>query len=155
PVVGIASVDAHARIPLKRRELRVPSYREAFEAVQTYALTKAPLCGQPAADRQAIYDAYRSGRLYMAYPRAAPAPRFQFRAREGQREATVGQSIRLDREVCLTVEAPGHAQPFIRLLRDGTEVAHTSGEKLEWRATTPGAYRAEVYVKGGPKNGLE
>jgi hypothetical protein len=155
PVVGIASVDAHARIPLRGKVLRAPSYQDAFESVQTYVLTPAPLSGQLAADRQAIYSAYRSGRLYLVYPRIAPAPQFQFRATEGAQEATMGQPIRLDREVCLTVEAPGHAQPLIRLLRDGAEVAHTVGTKLEWRTAVPGVYRAEVYVKSGPKHGVE
>lgn len=44
-VVAIGSVDAHARIEVRRRELRVPTYGEAFESIQTYVVLLQPLRG--------------------------------------------------------------------------------------------------------------
>ncbi|MBI3948235.1 MAG: CehA/McbA family metallohydrolase [Armatimonadetes bacterium] len=145
-VAGTAGVDAHARIPAGVTVFHVPTYQEAFESVQTYAVTLAPLRGEAEADRREIYRAYRNGRLFLAYPRVAPAPEFRFTAHEAGREATVGQPIRLEERVRLIVEAPGHPRPVIRLLRDGVEVASAEADRLEWTVTRPGAYRVEVYA---------
>jgi hypothetical protein len=145
-VVGAGSVDAHARIPIGRTVYKIPSYTEAFDTVQSYILTLAPLRGELKHDREQVYGAVRNGRLYIVFPRVAPALRFEFTAREGEREATMGQPIRLEREVTLTVLAPGHPRPVIRLLRDGKETAHAEGERLVTTASEPGAYRVEVYA---------
>jgi hypothetical protein len=145
-VVGTGAVDAHARIPVAGTVFRVPTYQEAFESVQTYAVTLAPLRRQLAPDKGEIYRAYRNGRLYMVYPRVAPAPEFEFYAQEGDREAIMGQPMKLDSQVRLIVRAPGHPRPLIRLMRDGREVATAEDERLEWTTSEPGAYRAEVYA---------
>ncbi|NLB95545.1 MAG: CehA/McbA family metallohydrolase [Armatimonadetes bacterium] len=147
--IGTAGVDAHARIPVAGTVYRVPTYREAFETVQTYAVALEPLRGDAESDRREIYRAYRNGRLYMVYPRVAPAPEFRFVAEEAGRVATMGQPITLAERVRLTVEAPDHSHPIIRLLRNGTEVASAEEARLEWDATQPGVYRVEVYAGVG------
>jgi hypothetical protein len=147
-MVGTGAVDAHARVRLGRKIYKIPSYTEAFESVQSHLLTLAPLNGDVKHDREQVYSALRNGRLYMAFPRVAPAPRFEFLAREGEREATMGQPLRLENRVSLTVRAPGHPHPVIRLLHDGKEIAHAEGERLTATATTPGCYRVEVYAAG-------
>jgi hypothetical protein len=145
-MVGTGAVDAHARLPLGRKVYKIPTYSEAFESVQSYLLTLAPLTGDVKHDREQVYGAVRNGRLYLVYPRVAPAPRFQFLAREGERQATMGQPIRLENRVSLTVSAPGHPHPVIRLLREGKEIAHAEGERLVATASAPGNYRVEVYA---------
>lgn len=145
-VVGIGSVDAHALVRIGRKEYDLPTYVEAFESVQSYILTPTPLRGELKADREQVYDAVRNGRLYIVFPRVAPAPQFEFTAREGERHATMGQPIRLEREVTLTALAPGHPHPVIRLLRDGKEIARAEGERLVTTASAPGEYRVEVYA---------
>jgi len=148
-VVGIGSVDAHARVPIGKKVFKVPTYSEAFESVQSYVLTLAPLSGDVKQDREQIYGAIRNGRLYIVFPRVAPAPAFEFTAREGEREAIMGQPLRLEREARLAVRAPGHPHPVIRLLRDGTEIAHAEGDRLDVTTTKPGVYRVEVYAAEG------
>ena len=96
-IVGTAAVDAHARLPVAGREFKAPSYQEAFESVQTYAVTLAPLKREFEHDRRQVYSAYRNGRLYLVYPRVAAAPAFRFEAREGDQTAIMGQPIRLRR----------------------------------------------------------
>lgn len=145
-VVGTAGVDAHARIPVGNRVFEVPTYQEAFESAHTYAVTLAPLNGNAAVDVPALYGAYRNGRLYLVYPRVAPAPAFRFIATEGERQATMGQPFRFQQRARLVVEAPGHSHPLIRLLRNGVEVAAAEAERLEWETTEPGAYRVEVFA---------
>ncbi len=144
--VGIASVDAHARIPVPGRVFYVPTYQEAFESVHTYAVTLNPLRGNAERDGQEIHRAYRNGRLYLVYPRVTAAPGFRFTAQEGTRTATMGQPIRLEERVRLVVDAPGHSHPLIRLLRNGTEIASAEDEHLEHQVTRPGVYRVEVYA---------
>lgn len=145
-VVGTGAVDAHARVDLRGQVLKVPTYQEAFESVHTYAVTLQPLRREVEHDRNQIYSAYRNGRVYIVYPRVAPAPGFSFTAREADRQATMGQPIRLDRELSLTIEAPDHSHPLIRLLRNGEEVATAEERRLEWTVRRPGAYRVEVYA---------
>ena len=146
-VLVTGAVDAHARVPVGGQIYRVPSYQEAFESVQTYVVTLAPLQGHFDRDREQIYRAYRNGRAYVVYPRVAAAPKFRFTAHEGNREATMGQPIRKENRVRLTVEAPDHNRPLIRLLRDGVEVAAAESDRLEYTTATGGAYRVEVYAR--------
>ncbi len=146
-VVGIASVDAHARVPVGGQEFRVPTYREAFDSVQTYVVSRTPLTGDFARDRRIVYDAIREGRVYMVYPLMAPAPGFRFSAVEGDAQAIGGETLRLRRAAKIVVEAPDHRRPLIRLLKDGEEVASAQGPRLEWECRSPGVYRAEVYVR--------
>jgi hypothetical protein len=150
-VVGIGGVDAHARIDLLGNTLRVPSYVEAFESVHTYAVTLAALRREFDHDRRQIYDAYRNGRLYMVYARVAAAPGFRFTAVEGNRYAVMGQPIAVEREVRLTVEAPDHAHPLIRLMRGNLEIAAAEDTRLEWTVTEPGPYRVEVFAADTPQ----
>ncbi len=154
-IVGIGGVDAHERVPLAGRVLRVPTYGESFESVSTYAITPQALTGNLETDRRLIYDAYRNGRVYAVYPRVAPAPGFRFTATEGARQAIMGQPLRLEQRARFQVEAPDHPRPIIRLLRNGQEVTVAEGQRLEWTVTTPGAYRIEVYAQENPPSRLE
>ncbi|MFN3653611.1 MAG: PHP domain-containing protein [Armatimonadota bacterium] len=154
-MISTGAVDAHARVPLGRQVLKVPTYQEAFESVSTYAVTTEPLSRSFERDRRLVYSAYRNGRIFAAYPRVAPAAGFRFTATSGGRTATMGQPLRLAQRAVLRVEAPDHASPVIRLLRDAAEVKTAEGQTLEWTATQPGAYRVEVYaVEGSGGNTL-
>ncbi|MBW3624921.1 MAG: CehA/McbA family metallohydrolase [Armatimonadetes bacterium] len=154
-VVGIASVDAHARIEAGGKILKIPSYRQAFEAVATYILTPKPLTGNLEQDKALVYDALRNGRLYMAYTQAGSAPDFGFTAREGGRAATIGQTLKLEKEALFRIFAPKGRSAYLRLIRNGREVAATEGPALEYRATQPGAYRAEAHLVKSRKRTLK
>lgn len=146
-VVGIASVDAHARVPVGGQEFKVPTYREAFDSVQTYIVTRTPLTGDLTRDRRLVYDAIREGRAYMVYPLMAAAPGFRFTATEGDNQVLMGEKLKLQKQAKIVVEAPDHRRPVIRLLKDGEEIATEYGPRLEWTCQSPGIYRAEVYVR--------
>lgn len=146
-VVGIGSVDAHARVPVGSQVFKVPTYQEAFESVQTYVVTSDELTGELGRDRKLVYDSFRKGSVYAVYPRMSSAGGFRFTATEGARTVTMGDTITVDERVRLVVEAPDHPRPLIRLLRDGTEITSSDKKRLEWTVTTPGAYRVEVYVR--------
>src|SRR5690606_28920500 len=74
PVVGMAAVDAHARIGIDEREepraertiLARPSYRDMFRTLVQAALLDGPLTGAADRDAAAIIDAIRRGQTYSA-----------------------------------------------------------------------------------------
>jgi hypothetical protein len=55
----------------------------------------------------------------------------------------MGDEITLHSQILFEVSSPQRAH--IRLLRDGTIVAHTRGKKLHYTARKQGVYRAEAY----------
>jgi len=68
---------------------------------------------------------------------------FRFTARSGTAEAIMGDEITLQSQVLFEVSSPRRAH--IRLLRDGTIVAHTRGKKLHHTAREQGVYRVEAH----------
>ena len=127
-VAGLAGADAHSRIPLsKTRALRVPSYEALFALQRNYALLRAPLTGDFEADRRAVLEALRDGRVYIGLDALAPADGFAFVAEAGGR--------------------PRH---------DGRTRAASAGPALSGRGTGPGrsacrpASRREGLRRGRP-----
>jgi hypothetical protein len=147
-VVGIAGADAHSRIPLtKARALRVPSYESLFSLQRNYVLLEAPLTGELGADRAAILDALRRGRVYVGLDALAPADSFAFTAEAAGRRITMGETVAP--LPGLRLRAGGRLPPGARLslLRDGRPLAEAVGA-LDREAPGPGAYRVEAYVPG-------
>ncbi|MQA31633.1 MAG: hypothetical protein GEU82_17660, partial [Luteitalea sp.] len=71
PVVGLAGVDAHARLELRsgdpadnRFALPIPGYEASFRVLSVRVSVGEPLSGEPAADAKRLLDSLRSGRVY-------------------------------------------------------------------------------------------
>jgi hypothetical protein len=147
-VVGLAGADAHSRIPLsKARALRVPSYEALFALQRNYALLAAPLTGDFEADRRAVLEALREGRVYIGLDALAPADGFGFVAEAGGQRLSLGDH--LAPQAGLSFRAGGRVPEGARvlLLRDGKPVAEDD-LRLEVEAPGPGVYRVEVRVPG-------
>jgi hypothetical protein len=145
PVVAVGGVDAHqigvrvgGRVPL-----RLMSYRRSFSHLRTHVLLDRPLRGEPAADRDAIYDALRAGRCYLALDSLAPARGFAFGAR-GPEEVPMGGEASWADGAVIAARLPHPA--VITLLRDGAPVERAYGSLLEHAAERPGAYRLEARI---------
>jgi hypothetical protein len=123
-VVAIGGLDAHqVGIRVGRWvPLRLMSYKRSFRHLRTHVLVD----GEPT--RETVFDALREGRSYIARDSLAPASGFRFERNGGR----------------VTVRTPRPAR--IRLLRDGSEVATTQGERLDHDADEGGVYRAEAYL---------
>ena len=86
-VVGLAGVDAHAKLALKevdpgdnRYSIALPSYESSFRTLSVHVHPERPLSGDAAADGRAVIAAIRAGHLYTALDGLASPPSFAFTA---------------------------------------------------------------------------
>lgn len=123
-------------------------YGPLLNFLRVHIVLDRPLSPDFATARSQVFGALRDGRFYCAVDAAGQARGFRFWAGRKQRRIGMGGVVRMPGAVTLQARA---AYPFpkeIRLLRDGHEVARTSGNVLFYRADEPGAYRVEVYLRG-------
>lgn len=123
-VVAIGGLDAH-QVGLRIGSwvpLRLMSYKRSFATLRTHVW----IDGEPT--RESVFDALREGRSYIAMDSLAPATGFTFSNEGGTLRATVPREARL------------------RLLRDGGEVATTTGRELVHEPSGPGPFRFEAYL---------
>ena len=138
-VVAIGGLDAHQfgkRIgPVV--PLRIMGYHRSFRYIRTHVLCEAAPTGKLEPDREAVYEALRSGRCYIAVDSIAPARGFTFEADDLPMGAEAPAARRK-----LTARTPSDAK--LRLLRDGREIAGATGRTLEAEVEEPGVYRVEA-----------
>lgn len=138
-VVAIGGLDAHQfgkRIgPVV--PLRIMGYHRSFRYIRTHVLCEAAPTGELEPDREAVYEALRSGRCYIAVDSIAPARGFTFEADDLPMGAEAPAARRT-----LTARTPSDAK--LRLLRDGREIAGATGRTLEAEVEEPGVYRVEA-----------
>lgn len=138
-VVGLAAVDAHARIGANepydgRLSLRVPSYEAMFRTM-TIALESATFTGDPAADAATVVEAIRRGAFFSTIDAIASPGELRI--------TTTGGTLRV------VSNAPDGAT--VVLLRDGDMVTSGPGPALEYALpAAPAVYRVEVRVPSVP-----
>jgi hypothetical protein len=134
---------------------RIDSYRRMMSAFSNHLLVRTGADGRW--DDAALKDALRAGRNFGVFEFLGYAEGFDFHAEEGGAVRELGETAALSAGVVLKAEMPrvqrldpAGPQPGLTLLllraRDGgwDEVARTTGPRLEFAATAPGAYRVEV-----------
>jgi hypothetical protein len=136
PVVALGGIDAHqfgvrvgGRVPL-----RLMGYHRSFRHLRTHALLDAPVSGDAARDRDAIYAALAAGRCYLAVDSIAPARGFRF----------AGMGERVAAPFTLRAHVPRPAT--LRLFGAGRLLLERHGTALELTAEEPGAYRVEAHL---------
>jgi hypothetical protein len=131
-VVGIGGVDAHqfGKRIAGRWVVRLMGYRRTFRQLRTHVLVHELPTRDLDHDRAQVYDALREGRCYIAVDHLARPAGFAFWEEAADLHARVPQPAE------------------IRLLRDGVEVARTTGAELDHAADGAGAYRVEVRLGG-------
>jgi hypothetical protein len=141
-VVGVAAVDAHARVGVRSLgepydstgSLHFPSYANSFREF-SIALSDAQFAGDAAADARTVLNAIRTGAFYSTVDAlAGPAV---LRISDG------------DGTIAVQVQAPDAAR--ITLFRNGVAVANAQGAGLE-RDADAAVYRVEVALPGAPGN---
>ena len=165
PVVAVAGLDAHARIPLagqtdvnEGRSIGLPSYESSFRALSQSVVLAAPL-GRTAAsasrDASAVLSAVREGNVYTVVDGLAGPARLDFHALVDGARIEMGKSIAGGRPVQLiaTVSPPVRGSSIV-LIRNGEEVARANdGARLATTqppGATPEAYRVEVRFPKAP-----
>jgi hypothetical protein len=155
PVVGLAAVDAHARIPLtslgdpydNRISLPIPGYEQSFRTFSV-GLPGVTLTGEAKADARTVLDAIRRGHLFSSIDALARPVAFSFSASAADGTIVMGEDAIGRGMLTFRVQsnAPDTAQ--ISLLRDGQPVQRASGPQLEYGSSDPGVYRVEVQWPG-------
>jgi hypothetical protein len=130
-VVGLAGVDAHARLGTEGGfdrawvNLRAPGYEPVFEAAQVSVELDAPLTGDAGRDAATVLGALREGRSFSTIAARAPAGRLALVAERGGQRARMGQFLGGRGPVVLTVEADAPGGAVARLSCDGRTVTQT------------------------------
>ena len=145
-VVGIGELDNHDT--LKRilgLNLSIFPYRRVFHLIRTHILTESPLSGNGRADIATLFDALRSGRVYVALDYYQSSSGFTLFLTEEGRCATLGDEFVLHNTAELKVSVPYQAR--IRIIRNGNLCHQVTGKELSVKISEPGVYRAEAYLK--------
>ncbi len=153
PVVGIASLDAHAVMRFGGRSYPYPTYEESFRTLRTHIVTAKPLSRSPLharEDARLVHSALAQGHCFMAYDNYADSRGFRFEAvpMADALGAHMGDALTLVSEnahVRLEIQAPS-ANSLVRLFHNGVVVAAARGGFLSFQARAAGAYRVEVYL---------
>lgn len=150
-MVGIGSVDAHARVRVLGWS--PDSYSRLFGVVQTHLLSRKELTGNLLPDKALIYEALGQGHAYLSFDLWGEPTGFGFWAQAGGKlRGILGDEVEWDPNLKLVVIAPEGNR--IVLLRDGEEIGEGAGPRREARADRPGIYRVEVYKKVGLRERL-
>jgi hypothetical protein len=156
PVVGLAAVDAHARLGGddaswgRAASVRFPSYGALFRTAVQAVLLSEPRSGSAASDAQTILDGLRTGRSFSivrAFVELFPPVEFSATTPTAGRIG-MGGHVPPGVAAAIVAEIPGMPSTRVNLLRDGRVVASGQG-RVEFDAPgAPAAYRVEAYVPG-------
>jgi hypothetical protein len=155
PVVGLAGIDAHARVGPDESDgsgdsrnastiLARPSYLDMFGTVVQGIELSQPLTQQAASDAGVILGALRSGRTYSVVRAIASPGRVSFTASHDAMSWAMGESVSTDQPVTLQATVPEPSDAVVVLLRGGEEVASGRGSAVYIHNGAPASYRAEV-----------
>jgi hypothetical protein len=139
PVVGLAAVDAHARIGLDensepraaRTLLARPSYVDMFRTLVQSVWLERPLTGDAVTDATQVLTSMRVGRTYSVVAAIATPGLLDV--------TTTGAMLR--------AVVHGAPEAIVSVWHDGREIASQAGEVTAARAV-PGLYRIEVRWPG-------
>jgi hypothetical protein len=156
-VIGLAAVDAHARLGSEGGfdhawlDLRAPGYGALFGTAQVSVELEAALGGDAGKDGAAVVTALREGRTFSTIAARASAGRVAIRGERGGLRARMGQFLAGAGSVAITVEADAPADAVIRLVCDGRTITQTFASSTFTRVLEPGeAGRACQAIVGWP-----
>ncbi|HEV8211023.1 MAG TPA: hypothetical protein VGP77_12905 [Vicinamibacterales bacterium] len=158
-LVGIAGVDAHAKIAPRsadpgdsRFALPFPGYESSFRVLSIHVKADRALSGDAAADARVLMRAIRSGHLYTAIDGAATPASFEFAATNEHGTVNEGDELGVGGPVTLRVRS--NAPPtFTATVWAGTAIL--SGDHHEPDFTVqapagPAVYRVEIRTTADP-----
>lgn len=137
--VGIGSVDAHQRYRVFGKP--IDGYEAMFKVVQTHALARD-------LSKQAIFDAFHQGHVYVAFDLVEPVRDFLFMAETRKKTVIMGDEINDSEDLQIRVFLPAEAD--IRILKDGKFWKTVRGDSWSGKGAGPGVYRVEVYFDDKP-----
>jgi len=145
-IVGIGELDNHDT-PRKIGGITIGifPFKRAFRFIRTHLLLDTPLKGEAKGDIQALLEALRQGRAYMAMEYFRRAKGFKLALSDSENEATMGDAFSLRGEALLQVWVPERGK--IRIIKDGDMCIESVGRDIRYAVSQRGIYRVEVYAK--------
>ena len=147
-MVGIGSVDAHARIKLGgERYIGFPSYQQMFGLLNTFVILDEKLSLEQQIARGQMVDALKRGRVFFALQSLGDATGFEFYG-EYDGEIALPQDTLFcegDSTGALRVIVPTNENLAVHLYRNGSaaKIAHSSDSRFAIRES--GIYRIVVF----------
>jgi hypothetical protein len=142
-VIGLASVDAHARLGSEGGfdrawvSLRVPGYDTLFGTAQVSVELEAALGGDAVRDAAAVVGALREGRTFSTIAARAAAGRVAIVAERGGVRARMGEFLPGAGPAVITVEADAPRDAVIRIVCDGRTLTQTFASSTFGRVVDP------------------
>lgn len=160
-IVATAGNDAHANIGMSLNDssgktllgFKLDPYERSFRLVRMHVLVNLPSSGLvdfSSLQQGHLLAAISEGHCFIGFDLFGDTTGFRYSAHSGDEERVMGDEIKLENEVRLSVSVPVAAR--IVLLKDGEVVDDKSAlSKLEFVAREKGSYRVEVYLPQLPK----
>ena len=145
-LVGVAANDSHhnhvltANVAGKTVRLDFDPYDRSFRNVSTHILAEE-------LTEPAIRRALSQGHAYVSHDWMCDPTGFQFYAETGDPKVRIVLGDEADAASATKLVARFPVDGAIRLLKNGTLVAETSGSELEHRPEGPGVYRVEGWLR--------
>jgi len=145
-VVGIGELDNHDT-PKKICGLNVSvfKFKKAFRFIRTHLLLDKPFEKDNVKDINAIINALKRGRAFIALEYFKRAEGFLMYIIDKNATATMGDEFILNDNAVLRIETP--VQCKIRIVRDGNIFREDIATKLEYTISEKGIYRVEAYIR--------
>jgi hypothetical protein len=158
-VIGIAGVDAHAKLQLLESNpgsdgysLAIPSYESSLRALSVHVQLPEALTGIAPADAEKLVQAIRSGLLYTAVDAWAAPPAFEFTAMNRAGEARAGDVLQVAGPVLLHVRSNA-PQGFLTTVWRGNEPIAANRADTDFTVAAddrPAVYRVEIRDRSRP-----
>jgi hypothetical protein len=159
-VVGLAGVDAHAKLALRevdpgdnRYSIAVPSYESSFRTLSVHVQLQRPLAGDAAADARAVLAAIRAGHLYTALDGLASPPSFSFTASNQRGSAQAGDQLDVGGPVTLRVRSNA-PDAFDTVVLQGSRIVTSRTREPDFTFVAPAepaVYRVAVRALDRPR----
>jgi len=160
-IVATAGNDAHANIGMSLNDssgktllgFKLDPYERSFRLVRMHVLVN--LLSSGLVDFSSLQERYllaaiSEGHCFIGFDLFGDTTGFRYSAHDGDQDRVMGDEIKLENEVRLSVSVPVAAR--IVLLKDGEVVDDKSAlSKLEFVAREKGSYRVEVYLPQLPR----
>ena len=155
PVVALAALDAHARLPWpgsneprRRTILARPGYDSMFRTLQQGVILDAPWSGDAPADASRLLQAIEGGRTFSIVRALAGPAELQFVATQAGRWVVMGGRLPDMSPVHFHAAVPQAPGVELVLVQRNRALARGKGS-LDWAGgPSPGAYRVEVRFPG-------
>jgi hypothetical protein len=132
---AIRPVPSEAKVGDVLFQIRLDPYENSLRHVGTHLL-------MPELSREAVWEALREGRAFVAFDWIADATGFQLEMRTENELYEMGSHLKLADGLAIHGQSPhpGHW----KLIQDGKVLSDSTGDAFERRITAPGIYRVEV-----------